>query len=334
MTGLEVVGRLAGSPAGVLKFEPGRDLREVVALLELGFQDDLQARDRRWLADLGRLSGMGPLLSAFSWIFPVLDSGFTGFVFYERDRLVGNVSIMRSASDVWLIANVVTHPDCRRQGIARRLVEAALAAARERGGRQVQLQVRDDNVGARALYEAFGFDRRSATTTLLRAAGDPPPAFSAAGLSAAGGRITVRPWEPKDARRARRLLARAGELEAGSSGPVRQAVGAGTLAARLSAAVRGLRRVVWVAAGGGDLRAIAAAQAVGAGPHALEVVADPAWVGRTEAALVGGLLADPSGPANAEVRAEISARQTGALAALEAAGFERQRTLDRLVLDL
>lgn len=45
----------------------------------------------------------------------------------------------------------------RRAGHGRRLLQAAAAAAAARGARQLQLEVAEDNRGARAAYEAFGF---------------------------------------------------------------------------------------------------------------------------------------------------------------------------------
>lgn len=52
---------------------------------------------------------------------------------------------------------VAVHPDARRQGVGRALVDHLLADARARGARRVTLEVRHDNVAARALYERLGF---------------------------------------------------------------------------------------------------------------------------------------------------------------------------------
>lgn len=45
----------------------------------------------------------------------------------------------------------------RRQGIGRRLMEAMLTAAREKGASSVALEVRESNRGAIQLYEEYGF---------------------------------------------------------------------------------------------------------------------------------------------------------------------------------
>lgn len=65
----------------------------------------------------------------------------------------------------WLVADemhilsVATLPDQRRRGLARALMNHALAFAATRGVRLVILEVRRSNVGAIALYHAFGFER-------------------------------------------------------------------------------------------------------------------------------------------------------------------------------
>ena len=55
------------------------------------------------------------------------------------------------------ILNIVVHPSRRRRGLALALVRAALAAIGEAGGKRCLLEVRESDVGARRLYEKFGF---------------------------------------------------------------------------------------------------------------------------------------------------------------------------------
>jgi [ribosomal protein S18]-alanine N-acetyltransferase len=64
----------------------------------------------------------------------------------------------------WLIAdemhllNLAVHPAYRRRGLARSLLTAALAQARDRGAAVVWLEVRPSNTAALALYHSFGFE--------------------------------------------------------------------------------------------------------------------------------------------------------------------------------
>jgi ribosomal-protein-alanine N-acetyltransferase len=50
------------------------------------------------------------------------------------------------------------HPDWRRQGIGRQLLLNVAELATAIGARRMTLEVRESNVGAQALYGAFGFD--------------------------------------------------------------------------------------------------------------------------------------------------------------------------------
>ncbi len=65
--------------------------------------------------------------------------------------------IFWSVADEMHILNLAIHPDHRRRGIARRLLSAGLAQARELGALVAWLEVRPSNAAARALYESFGF---------------------------------------------------------------------------------------------------------------------------------------------------------------------------------
>ncbi len=62
------------------------------------------------------------------------------------------------------IVNVYTEPAWRRQGLARRLMEAALAECRNRGVRAVILHASD---AGRPLYESLGFDATNEMRLLL-----------------------------------------------------------------------------------------------------------------------------------------------------------------------
>ena len=74
----------------------------------------------------------------------------------DEDGLLGWAGLMTIA-DTAQIFTVGTVPQARRQGVARRLVEAMLDEARRRDATEVFLEVRVDNAAAKALYEGFGF---------------------------------------------------------------------------------------------------------------------------------------------------------------------------------
>lgn len=78
------------------------------------------------------------------------------------DAVVGYVQIgpaipVPSNAHVITVRGLAVDPERRGEGIGRRLVEAAVAAARGCGGRRLTLRVLAPNAAARAVYEACGF---------------------------------------------------------------------------------------------------------------------------------------------------------------------------------
>ncbi len=65
---------------------------------------------------------------------------------------------------VWLIvdeahvATIATHPDFRRQGVAKSLLSHALLRLIEEGARSSFLEVRENNVAAQEMYRRFGYE--------------------------------------------------------------------------------------------------------------------------------------------------------------------------------
>jgi ribosomal-protein-alanine N-acetyltransferase len=57
------------------------------------------------------------------------------------------------------IQTLAVAPDARRHGLGRTLVLALLTEAKNRGAREVFLEVRADNPNARALYDSLGFEQ-------------------------------------------------------------------------------------------------------------------------------------------------------------------------------
>ena len=66
---------------------------------------------------------------------------------------------MMTVLDEGQITNIATHPDHRRRGLGKAVVQALLEEAARRGLCSVVLEVRESNLAAISLYEAFGFTR-------------------------------------------------------------------------------------------------------------------------------------------------------------------------------
>jgi ribosomal-protein-alanine N-acetyltransferase len=75
----------------------------------------------------------------------------------ERARKVKGILIGRTAADEFEILNLAVAPNCRRQGIATRLVTAAMEHASAAGALRTYLEVRASNQDAIAFYERLGF---------------------------------------------------------------------------------------------------------------------------------------------------------------------------------
>ena len=56
------------------------------------------------------------------------------------------------------IQTIAVAPSARRQGLGRVLMLRLIDEARQRGAREIFLEVRADNPGAQALYESLGFE--------------------------------------------------------------------------------------------------------------------------------------------------------------------------------
>lgn len=72
------------------------------------------------------------------------------------DVLAGFILCQAAADEAEVLSLAVTRAEQRR-GIARELVEAALPHLRLAGATRLYLEVADDNIPARALYQALGF---------------------------------------------------------------------------------------------------------------------------------------------------------------------------------
>ncbi len=151
-----------------------RDLPAVADLIELCFASTMDAEGRSYVDQMRR---NGQDSSFIGWASKVIDSTslpLSGFVWEDAGRIVGNVSLIpffKGGRKIYLIANVATHPDYRRRGIARSLTEAAMERAREKQAASIWLHVRQENNGAVSLYRDLGFQERAVRTNWFASQG-------------------------------------------------------------------------------------------------------------------------------------------------------------------
>jgi ribosomal-protein-alanine N-acetyltransferase len=86
-----------------------------------------------------------------------LSSPFGLYLVLEEDGAVSGHVGVKLIFDEAHIMTLAVHPERRRRGIARTLVEAALAALVSGSVRLIHLEVRPSNLAARALYRSLGF---------------------------------------------------------------------------------------------------------------------------------------------------------------------------------
>lgn len=133
---------------------------------------DTVARERRWLAVFEGF----PREATAAFVARNLREDYPHVVAADATgRIVGWCDIVPDARPLHAHVGVLgmgVLPACRRRGLGRRLIDAALAAACRRGMLRVELQVRASNAPAIALYDAAGFRREGVRRRAARVDGD------------------------------------------------------------------------------------------------------------------------------------------------------------------
>lgn len=141
-----------------------RDLPRVADLIELCFAPNMDSEGQSYVRQMRRA---GQDVSFMRWASNAIESAslpLSGFVWEQDGRIIGNASLVpfrHRGRRVFLIANVATHPDHRRKGIARILTEQVVKQAHQRGADEVWLHVREDNPAAVQMYSSLGFVERA-----------------------------------------------------------------------------------------------------------------------------------------------------------------------------
>ena len=126
-----------GSPQAAIRTATWRDLRSLNELESLCFGKDSWP----WLELLAALTVPGTIR-----LKAELNSRPVGFAIGDR----------RSGGELGWVASLGVHPDYRRRGIGRLLLEACEAAL---GTRRLRLTLRTSNAAALALYRGAGYEQ-------------------------------------------------------------------------------------------------------------------------------------------------------------------------------
>ena len=117
----------------------------------------------RWVnrADLEAVAGLEELCFSIPWSRSGIEEAFSNelyrFVAVEEKGSVVGYANFRMVADEGEIERVAVHPDFRRRGYGRKLMEAMVDYSRKKGVRDMTLDVRVNNEKAINLYESCGF---------------------------------------------------------------------------------------------------------------------------------------------------------------------------------
>ncbi len=183
------------------EYNARRDLDGMYDLGEVAYAEDFTRIGRSAKAGMERERRVVAALSVLGKVFPGLRDASPGFVWEDDGRIVSVVLLARVglAGDRWSIETVATHPDYRRRGLARRLVEKAVGSIRDRGGTVCTLKVRADNEPAYSLYRDLGFEHYDSTAHLkLDGIPEiPTPRMNGYEVQAASPKVWFRSWEAR-----------------------------------------------------------------------------------------------------------------------------------------
>ena len=132
---------------------------------------DCVARERRYISFLEG----PPLEESAAFVRNNIEHGYPQFVALDGRTVVGWCDVIPMQRAVYAHRGVLgmgVLPSYRGRGIGRRLVVAALAAARALGLTRTDLEVRENNAAARALYLSVGFVVEGAKRGAMRVDGE------------------------------------------------------------------------------------------------------------------------------------------------------------------
>jgi GNAT superfamily N-acetyltransferase len=314
--------------------DPTRDLRTIADLIGDAFADDLDERARATLREMRWLGRLSPLAWWLAQADPSFTESFNGFIWEvprlegKGQQIVGNVSLNRSPGQPrwWIVCNVAVHREHRRQGIGRKLVEAAIAEAQGRTAAGVLIQVYQDNLSALRLYTDLGFLPVAGEASLrLESCGAVEPAPVALGYR-------LRRWCPGDGQATYELARLAVAPEQQWIRPLRaeryRPQGWTRLRQRLVGLVTGRQTYRIVAFHNQELVAwLALTLDFRKGDQQLEILVHPDHRGQVGEALITRALYLAAGMPFKSVQATVVTSQSAVLDILRDRGFREQRTL-------
>ncbi|MCJ7621478.1 MAG: GNAT family N-acetyltransferase [Anaerolineae bacterium] len=325
----------SSSARGLRPFNPLLDLHPTTELIELAFGDALDPLSREALREMRALAWLfGPLFWLLSAMRMPLADTYGGFVWMEKGRIVGNVTVHRRYSEKkgWFISNLAVHPEYRRRGIARGLVSAGVQMAQQKGARRISLEVRADNFAARRLYQELGFTEVDSVSSLKL---DPVVTPSPVPLEG----YTIEIVKPAQWKELLRLAEEALSPEAREMIPLSEEFLQPSLVRRLVSSIgdflNGRTTMRLAASKQGEFAAVVTLRTGGfLGAHSLTLMVHPAHRSKVEEILLASALSVLETSRSRALKAEIHPSYPHARSMFEQYGFVEEATLDLLTLRL
>lgn len=111
--------------------------------------------------DIPEVAELERICFSESWSERILESGLHSpydvyYVFEQEGKILGycNLRVLAGEGEVQRIA---VHPDSRRLGVGRKMMDAMVEYAICERAYAISLEVREGNTAARNLYESYGF---------------------------------------------------------------------------------------------------------------------------------------------------------------------------------
>ncbi|MEJ2746374.1 MAG: GNAT family N-acetyltransferase, partial [Anaerolineae bacterium] len=306
-----------------------RDVHQVVKLLELVFGHRLGGSEQRLFSSEAGLSQ-----PAFLWrLSPAANKLGMGYVWEENGRIVGNATLLTTRiPGRYLVVNVAVHPNYRRRGIARELMESLSNLVLARGGNKILLQVVKGNTAAVQLYRSLNYKTIGSMTTWRCAAlrlHELEPVLDDQ-VEPMISELSGHDWQ-----QAYQLDVAALPIDLNWPGPLPKDAYKRGLWQRLENFLNGRRAEAWVVQNQArQLIGLVGIWSEWGRPHQITLRVHPAWKGQLERPLLAKAIRRISYLSNRNVRIDHPDDDELTNQLLREANFQPRRTLTHMSLDI
>jgi ribosomal protein S18 acetylase RimI-like enzyme len=303
-----------------------KDIPQVLELLRLAFGESLDAEGQRILQGQTAVTGQPAL---FYRLNPMASRLSRGYVWEKDGRIIGNVTLLNTnINGRYLIVNVAVHPDYRRQGIARSLMQGVTNQVRQQRGREILLQVDKDNNNAIHLYQTLNYHIIGTMITWIA------QAARAQSIANNDSTTPIRKLKSNEGQAAYELDILALPPNLNWPEPIPQNTYQFTIWRRISNFINARRHETWVTTDGYRLTGSTSIWSEWGRAHQLTLRVHPQWKGELERPLLAKMLHQLPYIPRRNVRIDHPEDDELTTELLKEANFKPRRTLTHMRLDL